>query len=150
MGRAGRRVAAQCGDTGSAASPYPGSFYSAPLIVLLVVIGMVTAAALTTVVRRPRGFAPDDGSDDVLRRRSATRVIAAAGAAVAASQVGVAFFAGTALRRMDCQDAWMAPVGSVLLASVPVALLLLGWSLGRIVTPGGAGVAPLTRSAAAA
>ncbi|WP_344047137.1 hypothetical protein [Nocardioides panacihumi] len=150
VGRAGRRVAAQCGDIGSAASPYPGSFYSVPLIALLGVIGVLTAAALMTVVRRPRGFAPDDMGDDVLRRRSATRVVAAAGAAVAASHAGVAFFAGAALHRMDCQDAWMAPVGSVLLASVPVALLLLGWSIGRIVTPGGLGRASLTRPAAAA
>lgn len=143
MGRAGRRVAAQCGDVGSAAGPYPGTFYSVPLILLLVVIGLATAAALMTVVRRPRGFAPDDVADDVLRRRSTTRVIAAAGAAVAASHVGIAFFAGTALLRMDCQGAWMAPVGSVLLASVPVALLLLGWSLGRILTPGAVGAASL-------
>lgn len=136
MGRAGRQVAARCGNMGSAAGPYPGSFYSVPLILLLLVIGLVTAAALTAVVRRPRGFAPDSVGDDVLRRRSTTRVVAAAGAAVAASHVGIAFFAGTALRRMDCQGAWMDPVGWVLLASVPVALLLLGWFLGRIVTPG--------------
>ena len=141
MGRAGRQVAARCGNTASAAGPYPGSFYSVPLFLLLLVIGLVTAAALTAVIRRPRGFAPDDVGDDVgddvLRRRSTTRVVAAAGAAVAASHVGIAFFAGTALRRMDCRGAWMDPAGWVLLASVPVALLLLGWFLGRIVTPGG-------------
>ena len=74
--------------------------------------------------------------DDELRHRSATRVLAAAGAAVAASHVGIAFFAGTALLRMDCQRAWMDPAGWVLVASVPAALLLLGWCLGRIVTPG--------------
>lgn len=136
MGRAGRQIAARCGNTGSAAGPYPGSFYSVPLILLLLVIGLATAAALTAVIRRPRGFAPDDVGDDVLRQRSTTRVLAAAGAAVAASHVGIAFFAGTALLRMDCQGAWMDPVGWVLLASVPVALLLLGWFLGRIVTPG--------------
>jgi hypothetical protein len=89
------------------------------------------------VVRRPRGLAPDDMGDDELRHRSATRVLAAAGAAVAASHVGIAFFAGTALLRMNCQRAWMDPAGWVLVASVPAALLLLGWCLGRIVTPGG-------------
>ena len=136
MGRAGRQIAAQCGNTGSGAGPYPGSFYSVPLTLLLLVIGMATAAALTAVVRRPRGFAPDDVGDDVLRQRSTTRVLAAAGAAVAASHVGIAYFAGTALLRMDCQRAWMDPVGSVLVASMPVALLLLGWFLGRIVAPG--------------
>ena len=144
VGRAGRQVAAQCGDTGSAAGPYPGSFYSVPLLLLLLVIGLVTAAALVAVVRRPRGFAPDDVGDDVLRRRSTTRVLAAAGAAVAASHVGIAFFAGTALLRMDCQRAWMDPVGWVLVASVPVALLLLGWFLGRIVNPGALTAAPPT------
>lgn len=136
MGRAGRQIAAQCGQVGNAAGPYPGSFYSASLALLLLVIALATVAALTAVVRRPRGFAPDDVTDDVLRQRSATRIVAAAGAAVAASHVGIAFFAGTALLRMDCQRAWMDPAGWLLVASVPAAMLLLGWFLGRIITPG--------------
>ncbi|MEO5652635.1 MAG: hypothetical protein ABIN79_12690 [Marmoricola sp.] len=136
MRRAGRQIAARCGNMGSGAGPYPGSFYSVPLIFLLLVVGLVAAAALTAVVRRPRGFAPDDVSDDVLRHASTTRVLAAAGAAVAASHVGIAFFAGTALLRMDCQSAWMDPVGWVLLASIPATLLLLGWFLGRTLAPG--------------
>ena len=136
MGRAGRQIAAQCGNIGSGAGPYPGSFYSVPLILLLLVIGLVAAAALTAVVRRPRGFAPDDVGDDELRHRSVTRVLAAAGAAVAASHVGIAFFAGGAMLRMDCQRAWMPPVGWVLMASILAALLLLGWFLGRVVAPG--------------
>ena len=135
-GRAGRQVAAQCGSTGSAAGPYPGSFYSVPLMVLLLVIGLVAAAALAAVVRRPRGFASDDVGDDVLRVRSTTRVLASVGAAVAASHVGIAFFAGTALLRMDCERAWMHPVGWGLIASILAALLLLGWFLGRVVAPG--------------
>lgn len=135
MGRAGRQIAARCDDVGSGAGPYPGSFYSVPLALLLLIIGLATAAALMAVVRRPRGFAPDDVGDDILRERSTTRVLAAAGAAVAASHVGIAYFAGGALLRMTCQQAWMEPVGWVLLASVPAALLLLGWFLGRIVAP---------------
>lgn len=136
MGRAGRQVAAQCGQVGNAAGPYPGSSYSAPLALLLLVIALATATALTAVVRRPLGFAPDDVVDDVLRQRSAIRIVAAAGAAVAASHAGIAFFAGTALLRMDCQRAWMGPVGWLLVASVPAAMLLLGWFLGRIIIPG--------------
>lgn len=136
LGRAGRQIAARCGNTGSGAGPYPGSFYSFPLTLLLLVIGLAAVAALVAVVRRPRGFAPDDVGDDVLRRLSTTRVLAAAGAAVAASHVGIAFFAGTALVRMDCQRAWMEPVGWVLIATMLAALLLLGWFLGRIVAPG--------------
>lgn len=147
VGRAGRQVAARCGDMTSAASPYPGSFYSVPLVLLLLVIGLTTAAALTAVVRRPRGFAPDDVTDDVLRRRSTTRVLAAAGAAVAASHVGIAFFAGTALLKLDCHAAWMDPVGWVLVATVPVALLLLGWFLGRIVAPHAVTATALTHPA---
>jgi hypothetical protein len=145
LGRAGRQVAARCGDFGSAASPYPGTFYSVPLALLLLVVGLATAAGLTSVVRRPRGFAPDDVADDVLRHRSTTRILAAAGAAVAASHVGIAFFAGTALLRMDCQAPWMAPIGWILVASVPVALLLLGWFLGRLFTPGALTAASPTR-----
>lgn len=135
LGRAGRQVAAVCGNIGSARGPYPGSFYSGPLALLLLLIGVVTALALVAVVRRPRGFAPDELGDDVLRRRSATRILAAAGAAVAATQAGIAAAAGGVLLRMTCQDAWMEPVGWVLVASAPAALLLLGWFLGRIVAP---------------
>ena len=149
MGRAGRQIAAQCGAFGSGAGPYPGSFYSAPLALLLLVIALATVAALTAVVRRPRGFAPDDVGDDVLRRRSATRIVAAAGAAVAASHAGIAFFAGTALLRMDCQRAWMDPAGWLLLATVPVTLLLLGWFLTRIITPGALPAAAATEAAGA-
>ncbi len=134
-GRDGRQVAARCGDMGSAAGPYPGSFYSVPLTLLLLLICAVTASVLIAVVRRPRGFAPDEVGDDVLRRRSTTRVLAAGGAAVAASHVGIAYFAGGALLRMGCQSAWMAPIGWVLVLSVPAALLLLGWFLSRIVAP---------------
>lgn len=136
MGRAGRQVVATCGDMSSGAGPYPGSFYSVPLIMLLLAIALATTAALMAVVRRPRGLAPDDVGDDVLRQRSATRVVAAGGAAVAASHVGIAFFAGTALLRLDCDSAWMDPAGWVLLASVAAAVLVLGWFLGRIVSPG--------------
>ena len=136
MGRAGRQIAFQCGNFGSGAGPYPGSFYTVPLILCLLMIGLVAAAALRAVVRRPRGFAPDDVEDDVLRHRSTTRVLAAAGAAVAASHMGIAFFAGTAMLRMDCQSAWMPPVGWVLMASILAALVLLGWFLGRIGAPG--------------
>lgn len=136
LGRAGRQIAAQCGNTGSAAGPYPGSFYSVPLILLLLVICLVTAAALLAVVRRPRGFAPDDVGDDELRRRSSTLVLAAVGAVVAASQVAIAFFAGTAMLRMTCQSAWMPLVGWALIVSIPAALVLLAWFLGRVVAPG--------------
>jgi hypothetical protein len=135
LGRAGRRVAARCGTMASEAGPYPGSFYSVPLLLLLLVIGLIGAASLTAVVRRPRGFAPDEVGDDLLRTWSTQRVLAAVGAAVAASHAGVAFYAGTALLRMDCQRGWMQPVGWVLVVSVPAVLLLLGWFLGRLVPP---------------
>lgn len=132
LGRAGRRVAAECGASGSAAGPYPGSFYSAPLGLVLLATGLAAAAALVTVVRRPRGFAHDEVGDHVLRTRSTTRVLAAFGAAVAASHAGVVFFTATALLGMECKGAWMAPVGGLLLVSVPGAVVLLGWFLGRV------------------
>ena len=52
------------------------------------------------------------------------------------THVGIAFFAGTALLRMDCQSPWMEPADWLLVASVPFALLLGGWFLGRLVGPG--------------
>lgn len=136
MGRAGRQIAAQCDSLVVTVGPYPGSFYSVPLALMLIAVGLAATAAATSVVRRPRGFAPDEVGDDVLRHRSTSRVLAAAGTAVAATHVGIAFFAGTALLRMDCQSPWMEPAGWLLVASVPFALLLGGWFLGRLVAPG--------------
>lgn len=143
LGRAGRVVAARCGDTASAASPYPGGYYSLPLAAVLVMTGLASAAALTAVVRRPRGLAADDVGDDILRRRSATRVVAASGAALAASHAGIAVFAGGALLRMDCHAVWMPALGWALAASVPAALLLLGWFIGQVVAPGALVAGPL-------
>ncbi len=136
VGRAGRSIAATCDTMGSAAGPYPGSFYSVPLALLLLVTALIATASLIAVVRRPRGFAHDEAGEEVLRRQSISRVLAAGGAALAASQAGIAFFAATALLRMDCQRAWMAPIGWLLAASVPAALLLIIWFLGRLVAPG--------------
>ena len=136
LGRAGRQVVARCGNISSGAGPYPGSFYSAPVAAVLLLICVVAALAITIVVRRPRGLAADEIGDDVLRRRSVSTVLGAVGAAVAVSHAGIAFFAGTALRRMDCQAEWMDPVAVVLLASVPVVVVLLGWFLVRTVAAG--------------
>ncbi|MDP3891729.1 hypothetical protein [Nocardioides sp.] len=135
LGRAGRQLAHTCGDVTQARGPYPGSFYSLPLAATLLAIALVTAAALVVVVRRPRGFSTDDAGDDLLRRRSATTVLAAFGASVTASHAGIAFYAGVALRGMECGAPWMRPAGVALLVSVPVAVVLTGWLLGRVFTP---------------
>lgn len=132
LGRAGRQIAHQCGDMGNSRGPYPGAFYSVPLVALLAVITVVAALAIAVVVRRPRGFALEAAGEDQLRRRSIGAVLAALGATIAASNAGICLVAGQALRGMECVAPWMRPTGTVLLVLAVVSVLLFGWCAGRL------------------
>ncbi len=130
MGRAGRSLACRTAVHGASQGPYPGSFYSVPLLAILALVSVVGLFAARAVVHRPRGFAPSEYGDDALRTRSLTVIVAGAGLAISASYVGVALTAGGALNqigRSECGAAWMTPVGLALLLSAPLALLVTCW-----------------------
>ncbi len=135
MGRAGRSLSCRTAVHSSSQGPYPGSFYSVPLLAILVLVAVVGLFAARAVVRRPRGFAPSEYGDDALRTRSLTVIVAGAGLAISASYAGVALTAGGALNqlgRSECGAAWMTPVGLPLLLSVPLALLVTCWCAVRL------------------
>ena len=130
LGRAGRSLTCQTAVNGASHGPYPGSFYSLPLLAVLSLAGIVGLLAARAVVRRPRGFAPSEYGDDALRSRSLTVIVAAAGWALAASHAGVAATAGGSLTQVGtspCGAAWMEPVGVAVLVSLPVAVLVACW-----------------------
>lgn len=127
LARAGRSFRCEAAGHSAAHGPYPGSFYSAPLLVVLALVAVVAVVAARAVVVRPRGLAPDEHGDDVLRTRSMTVIVAAVGLAVAAAHVGVALTAGLSLRGVDCAPAWAGPVAALLLLTVPVSLLVGCW-----------------------
>lgn len=129
-----RAVSCTRGVFSSTASPYPGSYYSAPLALALLVVLAVAGLAARQVVLRPRGRG-DVGGDDALRRRSFRVVVAATGVAVGSSYIGVATTAATALHTLGnqenyCAPGWGGPVATVLGVSIlPVAVLVTGCAL---------------------
>ena len=130
-----RALACTSSAVSSERTPYPGSYYTAPLAGLLVAVLVVAALAARQVVRRPRGMAGTEAGDDALRRRSIGVVVAATGIAVCAPYVGVALTAGGALQGLvgqqeSCAPAWAGPVG---VALVLAALLALGVGLWCVV-----------------
>ena len=120
---------------GASRSPYPGGYYSLPLLIGLALSLGAAAYAARRVVLRPRGAAPDTG-DDVLRRRSLSAVAGGLGIAITAPLAGVSFIAGTALLGISCQAGWFVPVGWLLIANALVAVVVFSWSVAILLTAG--------------
>lgn len=131
-GQAARSLVRACSPVMSASrGPWPGLFYSLPLGIA-VAVGLVGAvvALRTVVLRPPIGSGPDlVAADDVLRRRSAEAVVAATGVMVAASLLGIAATAGTALISFACPPTSWTVLGVVLLAVAALMLILGVWCL---------------------
>lgn len=127
LGRAGRVLARQCTPLLSEArGPWPGAYYSLPLLLLVSGGVLVGAMAFRLVVRRPR---QDEGHgiDDALRERAARSIVAAIGLLVAVPAAGVALVAAIVLAGSSCPAGWHTPVALLLGASVPAMLALAGW-----------------------
>lgn len=120
---------------GASRSPYPGSYYSLPLLLGLALSLGAAAYAARRVVLRPRGGAPDTG-DDALRRRSLSAVAGGLGIAITAPLAGVSFIAGMALLGITCQAAWFVPVGWLLIATGLAAVVVFCWSVVILMTAG--------------
>lgn len=122
LGRAGRRLALECSAfLGEARTPWPGSFYSVPLLAV-VAGGLIAAAiALHRIVRRPRQGA-DVVQDDALRREAAEAVVAAVGLLAVVPLGGVIAISAMALGGFSCGPAaWEAAA-----VALPVTIPLLG------------------------
>jgi hypothetical protein len=144
LGRAGRSLEQRCGAVQAGGTgPWPGSFYSVPLAIA-VALGLLAAGlALRTVVMRPRrGSTPElVRADDALRRRSAQAVVAATGVMMAASLIGVALAAASALLNpYSCAPAWWTVLGFSLLTVAVLMFLLVGGCLAQLLM--GAGTRP--------
>lgn len=122
---------------GGSHTPYPGSYYSLPLAVLLVLVLALAGLASRQAIVRPRGLATDDWGDDALRRRSLDVIVSAVGIAVGVPYIGLALTAGGALRTLgdstpSCAPTWMQPVGTVVMLSALVALVVVVACLSRL------------------
>jgi hypothetical protein len=131
LGRAGRMLARTCGTTGAwSLGPWPGSFYSVPLILILLTGLLASWATLRRVTLRARVVAaPEVGIvDDSLRRRAGEMIVAAFGILVGVPFSGVGVLVSIALiAAHQCAPAWWPIAGWLLLALVGMSLALLVW-----------------------
>ena len=136
LGRAGRWLTRACSDNSSEGrGPWPGSFYTWPLVVVVLVGAVVAGVAVVAVVRRPRQ-GEDAVLDDALRRDVVTGVVAAVGLLVTVPLVGVGLVASAGLLQICAAPAAWTVVGTILLAVVPLSLLLGIWCAAVIAAPG--------------
>ncbi len=136
LGRAGRSLARACSDVSAESrSPWPGSFYAWPVVVV-VLLGLVLASiAIASVTRRPRQ-GENLAVDEAMRRQVATGVIAAVGLLVTVPLVGVGTVAASGLLQIcAAPSAWTA-IGTFLIGVVPLALALGVWCGVVLVVPG--------------
>ncbi|WP_336922420.1 hypothetical protein [Aquipuribacter sp. SD81] len=138
LGRAGRALRGVCTDGSvTTTTPWPGSWYVVPLL-LLVGLGLVLAlAVLTAVVRRPPLASPDGSTyadahvDAELRAQSARTVTAAVGLLVGVPYLGVALVAATTVH--PCVPS-PGLVLLLLLAPLPLVTALVVWCTALLLT----------------
>lgn len=131
LGRAGRSLELACNSTTSSATgPWPGSYYTVPLLPLLMIGLLCSGAALKRVVQRARlgGSLDVAGADDHLRRIAAGTVVGAAGVLVSITLLGTSLIAGRALLDNACSAGGWLITGWALVGSVPLWLALLAAS----------------------
>lgn len=121
--------------------PFPGSFYSIPLVTLLAVVFALAGIAVIMTVRRPRNASDPEivRIDDVVRARAVESVVAALGLAVATTLFAVGFLVANGLGNPSNDLPALLRIpgwGAVplMLASLSVAL----WCLVVLLLPGGA------------
>ncbi len=138
VGRPGRMLLLQCTTAlQQGASPWPGSFYSVPLVAL-VLTGLVAAsAALRVVVRRPRAGADTAtvAADDALRQRAAQTITGACGILVTLPLAGACLLTAVALLSLSCRPTWWTFAGWSLLALLPALAALMGWCAASVLSP---------------
>jgi hypothetical protein len=137
LGRPGRWLAAPTGpSTSEARGPWPGSYYSVPVVLVVAVGALLAVLALVAVVRRPRPGDPlgDDGD----RARSAAAVVGGAGVLVSLPLTGVSALAAIGLLGFSVAPLGWRIGGWALVALVPAALVLLVWSSATLLVPTGA------------
>lgn len=136
QGRAGRSLSRTCDAIFSEGSgPWVGSFYSVPLAII-VAVGLVLAGVVLRRIllrARPQDLVGRLGEDNFMRRRAASAVTGACGVLIALPLLGVASLTAAGLLRSSCPPPWWSLTGGVLIASIPMWLALLVFSVTAIV-----------------
>ena len=120
-------------DGFSVRTPFPGQYYSLPLIALLIGLLLVCLVALLVVVLRPRNGADPAvvTVDDTVRRRNAESVVATMLLGGAGAVAPVAVMMAVAVG----EQSRAAAVGLLIVGAV--AILAGGWAGAVLLVPGG-------------
>lgn len=117
-GRA-RNLSLQCADYASSTGPFPGSFYTRPMLVGAVILAGVGAWAVIAIVRRPRDARPDVVDiDDSLRVEATQGVMSAIVVGIGLQVAGASFFATGAFARI---------AGSQQMCPIPTSYSVAHW-----------------------
>jgi hypothetical protein len=138
LGRSGRVVVLQCSTAlQQSAGPWPGSYYSLPLVIAVTAGLIAGAAALRSVVRRPRAGADAEAvaADEVLRRRAGQAITSACGILIAVPLAGCCLVTARALLSLSCGPACLTFVAWAILALVPASVVLISWCTALLLTP---------------
>lgn len=122
LGRPGRALAWTCGpDAAGAASPWPGSFYGVPLLVVLALGGGLAAGAYAISLRRPRNGSDPRivAIDDALRGSTVASVTGVAALTVGTTLAGVAFVMAAVLG--GATSGGTCPLSGPVTAAAPLA-----------------------------
>jgi hypothetical protein len=139
QGRAGRIIRFDCppvagGTVTSGRGPWPGSYYSVPILLTVLATVVLAAVVLRAIVRRPHADV-DDASADDYRRRSASTVVATLGLVVAVPLAGSALITAGALRGETCAPGIARAMSTPLAALALVAVLAIGYYAARLLLP---------------
>lgn len=129
LGRAGRVLTNVCGGGLTASrGPYPGSYYSLPLIIGVLSAVALAAYAARSAVQRPRGDLPRLGAD-YLRRRSIAAVTGGLGMAISGPALGVALVSAVTLLGSDCAPGWQRSMGALAALLALGSVIVIFWSI---------------------
>ncbi len=135
LGRAGRSLFQQCTSVSSqTVGPWPGSYYSRPLLEVVLAGAVLASIALRLVVRRPRQGS-DPAYDDLLRAQAAGAVTAACGVLVGLPLAGVSLVCASALSRTGCHPGWWGSAAAAL-GLLSVASFALTMRCGAVLVRG--------------
>ena len=147
MGRAGRTLAYTCGGRfAGRVGPWPGSYYSVPLLAALAVGGILSALTIRRIAARPADPSLTSETDDLIRRGAARLVGSGWGLLVSVPLTGIGLVTWGAVRNAGCGGAeWslLYPLPALTLtgigagASLWFMLAVLSPVAGRL-SPGGA------------
>jgi|GEM_PF-3103798 len=160
LGRPGRWLTRACSAVETASrGPWPGSYYTGPLLVLVGTGVLLALLVLRTTVARPPLLVPGDPSgaadvpaeavaaDHELRAQAARAVVAGVGVLLALPLAGTAVLAGSAVGgTVGCAPGWWAVVAAGLLVVAALAGAVLVWCMAALLL--GSRQPPLGQSSA--